>query len=250
MLSILLPLAATHDPLRIAIEERLASPSVAHWFGTDELGRDLFSRIAFGIALTVSVSVAAMFSSLAIGVALGATAGYFYGRWPDRLFGWCADFLVSIPFLLVMAAVLSISGPGLGKAYAVLTAVMWVNPARIVRAEVIRTLPLDYVKAARALGFPEWKILAFTVIPACIDSAILFSISYLPEIIALEAGLSFLGLGVQPPQPGLGKIIFDGINYIGSAWWMALFPAASLFAIVLAVQLIMLLTRTKANGPR
>ena len=235
-LCILLACLPGQDPLRISVDNRLVVPSNQHWFGTDELGRDLLSRVAAGTALTVGVSVAALFSSLAFGVMIGATAGYYYNRWLDRLLCWIADVFVSVPFLLVVAAVLSVTGPGLIKAYAVLTAIMWVNPARIVRAEVIKTWPLDYVSAERTLGTPEWKVLFVTVVPACVNTAMLFSVGYLPEIIALEAGLSFLGLGVQPPQPSLGKMIFEGLNQIGAAWWLATLPAAALFLVVLSVQ--------------
>ena len=236
--SMLLPLTPTQDPLAVVVGERFMPPSATHWFGTDELGRDLFSRVVQGTAITVGVSVAALLSSLAVGVLLGALAGFFYSRWPDRLFSWVADFLTSVPFLIVIAAALSLTGPGLGKAYLVLTAIIWVSPARIVRAEVIKTMPLDYVSADRVLGNPGWRVLFITVIPACVDAAIVFSVGYLPEIIALEAGLSFLGLGVQPPQPSLGKMIFDGMTYMGSAWWLALVPAAALFFVVTAVQAV------------
>ncbi len=235
---LMLPLLPTQDPLAITMGERFSPPSSTHWFGTDDLGRDLFSRVSRGSALTVGVSVIALLSSLTIGILLGAVAGYFYNRWPDRLFSWMADLLVSVPFLIVIAAVLSLTGPGLAKAYVVLTAIIWVGPARIVRAEVIKTLPLDYVSADRALGNPGWRILFVTVVPACLDAAILFSVGYLPEVIALEAGLSFIGLGVQPPHPSLGKMIFDGMTYISSAWWMALVPAAALFAVVTGVQAV------------
>jgi peptide/nickel transport system permease protein len=244
---IMLPWLPTQDPLAIMVGERFAPPSTIHLFGTDELGRDLFSRVIHGVALTVSISVAALLSSLAIGVLLGAGAGYYYNRWPDRLFSWVADFLMSVPFLVVIAAVLSITGPGLGRAYGVLTAIIWVSPARIVRAEVIKTLPLDYVSADRAVGTPEWRTLFITVVPACVDAAILFSVGYLPEIIALEAGLSFLGLGVQPPQPSLGKMIFDGMTYLGAAWWIALAPAAALFIIVSAIQFVVWYARLRLS---
>lgn len=237
-LFIALPRFSTYDPIAVSMVERLLPPDPAHWLGTDDLGRDLLSRVLHGAALTLSVSVTALLSSLFIGALLGAAAGYYYSRWPDNLFCWVADFVTSLPFLLVIAAVLSVVGPGLVKAYAILTAIMWTNPARIVRSEVIRTLPLDYVKAERAMGTPEWKILLITVLPACIDSAVLFSVGYLPEIIALEAGLSFLGLGVQPPQPSLGKMIFDSVPFIGAASWLALSPAAALFLIVFIVQAV------------
>lgn len=231
-----LPMLPTQDPLTMDVAQRLLPPSATHWLGTDDLGRDLLSRVVAGTALTVGVSIAALLASLAIGVLLGAAAGFCYGRWPDRLFLWLSDLLVSLPFLIVIAAVLSVTGAGLAKAYAVLTAIIWVSPARIVRAEVIKAAPLDYVSAERALGTPEWRILLLTLVPACVDAAVVFAVGYLPEIIALEAGLSFLGLGVQPPQPSLGKMIFDGLTHIGAAWWLAIMPATALFLVVLGVR--------------
>ena len=238
VICLLLPLFPTQDPLAIAIEKRFVAPNSTNWFGTDDLGRDLLSRVIRGTALTVGISAAALLSSLVIGVLLGSVAGYNYNRWPDRVFSWVADFLISVPFLVVIAAVLSLGEPGLGKAYVVLTAIMWVGPARIVRAEVIKTMSLDYVSAERALGNTGWRILFITIVPACVDAAILYSIGYLPEIIAIEAGLSFLGLGVQPPQPSLGKMIFDGMTYLGSAWWIVVSPAAALFVVVTGVQVV------------
>lgn len=231
-----MPLLSPWDPLAVQLAERLTGPASGHWLGTDELGRDVLSRIFHGAALTMTVSALALVSSLAIGIVLGACAGYTAGRWPDQVFSWVADLLTSIPFIVVLAAVLSITGPGTWKAYAVLTAIIWVGPARIVRAEVMQTISLEYVLAERALGASETRILFRIVVPSCVQSAILFSVGYLPEIIAIEAGLSFMGLGVQPPQPGLGKMIFDGIGYITSAWWLAIFPAAMLFVLVTIVQ--------------
>lgn len=242
-ISLLLSLLPLQDPLIIAINQRLSAPDSTHWFGTDDLGRDVLSRVLNGAALTIRVSVLALLSSLAIGIVLGGSAGYFYKKWPDRIFCWIADFLTSVPFIVLIASILSLTGPGLYKAYFVLTAIIWVSPARIVRAEVIKTLPLDYVLAERALGTSEWRILFVTVVPACLRSATTFSAAYLPEIIALEAGLSFLGLGVQPPNPGLGKMIFDGMSSISSAWWVTVFPAAMLFAVVLNVQAVVWFTK-------
>lgn len=236
LLSILLPLLPTQDPLSIELDQRLSPPSSHHWLGTDDLGRDMLSRVLHGISLTVSISILALLSSLAIGVFLGAIAGYYYRRWPDKVFNWLADFITAVPFLVLIAALLSLTGPGVMKAYIVLTLIIWVSPARIVRAEVIKTLPLQYVQAERAIGNQEWKILFLVVLPTCVDTAVIFAVSYLPEVIALEAGLSFLGLGVQPPQPGLGKMIFDGISFISSASWVAVSPAAALFLMVLVVQ--------------
>ena len=234
----LLPLFSTYDPLFILPDARLAAPSIEHWAGTDELGRDILSRVLSGVAATVTVSILALLSSLALGILAGAIAGYYYRRWPGRLIMWIADVLTAIPFLVFLAGVLAIWGGGLTKAYIVLTLVMWTNTARQVRGQVITIMPLDWVAADRVAGLTEANILFTKVVPKCVAPAVVFSFSYLPDIIALEAGLSFLGLGLQPPHPGLGKMIFDGINYIGSAWWICVAPALALVLVVIAAQFL------------
>ena len=234
--SLMLPLLAPFDPLLIMPEQRLSVPSLEHPFGTDELGRDVLSRVFSATAATVTVSVLALLSSFLLGILAGGIAGNYYRRWPDRLILWVADVLSAIPFLILIAGILAIWGGGLAKAYLVLTLVMWTNSARQVRSEVIKIMPLDWVAADRVAGLSEANILFTKILPKCLSSAVLFSLSYMPDVIALEAGLSFLGLGLQPPQPGLGKMIFDGINYIGSAWWICLTPAATLVLIVASAQ--------------
>lgn len=236
VVSMLLPLLAPYDPLQVGIAPNLAPPGPSHLLGADELGRDVLSRVLSAAAATVTISVLALVSSLGIGILAGAVAGYFYQRWPDRLIMWVADVLSAIPFLVLIAGVLAVWGGGLAKAYAVLTLVMWTNSARQVRGEVIRILPLDWVAADRVAGLSEVNILFAKVLPKCLAPAIIFAVSFLPDIIALEAGLSFLGLGLQPPQPGLGKMIFDGVNYVGSAWWLSVAPAAMLMLIVAGVR--------------
>jgi peptide/nickel transport system permease protein len=236
IVSMLLPFFAPYDPLQVGIAPSLAPPGLGHFLGADELGRDVLSRVLSAASATVTISVLALVSSLVIGVLAGAVAGYFYRRWPDRLIMWVADVLSATPFLVLIAGVLAVWGGGLAKAYAVLTLVMWTNSARQVRAEVIRTLPLDWVAADRVAGLSEANILFAKVLPKCLAPAVIFAVSFLPDIIALEAGLSFLGLGLQPPQPGLGKMIFDGINYVGSAWWLSVVPAALLMLIVAGVR--------------
>lgn len=232
MVSLSFPLFAPFDPLQVMINERLQSPDQYHLFGTDELGRDVLSRVLSATATTVAISVLSLISSLILGILAGAVAGYYCGRWPDRIIMWIANVLSAIPFLILIAGVLAIWGGGLTKAYTVLTLVMWTNSARQVRGEVIKIMPLDWVAADRVAGLSEANILFLKVLPKCLSSAVLFSLSYLPDIVALEAGLSFLGLGLQPPWPGLGKMIFDGINYVGSAWWICVAPAAMLVLIV------------------
>lgn len=239
MVSFFLPLLATQSPVEMQLDDSLMEPSATHLFGTDELGRDVLSRVLHGFATTVTVSLAALVSSLFIGVTIGAVTGYYYETWVDKLVGWLINLIISLPFLLIIASILSLTRPTIEKAYLILTAIMWVNPARIVRAEVLKTMNLDYVTASRALGSPEWRILGKTILPGCLEAAVIFSVSYLPELVALEAGLSFLGLGVQPPDPGLGKMIFEGLNYIYSAWWITFFPGAALCILVLVINIVL-----------
>ncbi len=234
-LTFIIPFLPLQNPLDISLEQRFMAPDLHHFFGTDELGRDLLSRTLFGAATTIKVSIFALFSSLVIGVVMGGIAGYLYQTWVDSLFNWVVSLIFSLPFLLVMVSFLSLMTPNIFNAYLILTCIMWVNPARIVRAEVIRTRKLPHVTAFRAFGASEAHVLFYAVLPGCIKSALIFSLSYFPEIIGLEAGLSFLGLGVQPPDPGLGKMIFDGLNYIYSSWWLSFIPAAFLGLIVLVV---------------
>lgn len=234
-----LPGLAPRDPLEMRLERSLLPPSREHPWGTDELGRDVLSRALHGFSTTVRVSLEALVTSLALGILIGGLAGWSAGGAIDRACLWAIRLIMSLPFLLTMAAALSLTRPTVRKAYLVLTGVLWVYPARMVRAEVLRVRRQPYVLASRALGRPEWQVLAYVVLPPCVGSAVTFSVSYLPEVVALEAGLSFLGLGIQPPEPGLGKMIFDGLAYLDPAWWIAFFPAALLFVLVLAVHLFL-----------
>ena len=245
LISIFIPYLSPQNPLEINLDTKLMSPSLQHLWGTDELGRDILSRVLNGFSTTIRVSIFALLASLVIGICLGGIAGYLYGTWVDWIFNWSVSLIFSLPFLLIMASIMSITGTGIVNAYIILSLIMWVGPARITRAEVIKTKSLGYVVTARAYGYPGWRILLLTIMPATVESAFTFSISYLPEIIGLEAGLAFLGLGIQPPYPGLGKMIFDGLNYIYSAWWMAFFPAMTLFSLVMSINMFMSLSKRK-----
>lgn len=242
---VLLPIITPQDPLTINLDNKLLAPSAQHLLGTDELGRDLLSRLLMGVSNTLSVSLAALIVSAFIGIFMGALAGYYHRRWFDTLFVSITNFLSSLPALLVVAAVLGVWGSSLVKAYIVLTALMWVAPGRIMRAEAIRESKLDYVLATRAIGASDRYIIFKIILPNCMSGALLSSLSYFPEIIALEAGLSFLGFGIQPPQPSLGRMIFDGIGQLYAAWWMAFFPALALTLIVFVAALI---GRSKSRG--
>lgn len=237
------------DPITMAGTAPLLPPgSPGHLWGTDELGRDIISRVIHGLSTTLRVSIMALATALVVGAAVGAVAGRFPGGAIDTAVNWIIDLVLSLPFLLVMAAILGIVSPGLENAYAVLAGVMWVYPARIVRAEVARRRKLGYILAARALGVSETRIMVRKLLPSALRPAILVSVSYLPEIVVLEAGLSFIGLGAQPPEPGIGKMIFDGLPYVYSAWWLTALPATALFFAVLIINAVILRTSTSRGS--
>lgn len=222
------------NPLAMDLRHRLSPPGTENLFGTDELGRDLMARVAVGFYNTITVASFAFVSSFLIGVLAGGLAGYYYGTWIDRLFNWVVSLVYSIPFLLSIVALASLFERSLWSAYLVLSFVIWAGPARIVRAGVAGVMVSDIVRLDRALGKPEWVIAVKTLFPLSIRPAFIFSFKYFPEIVGLEAGLSFIGMGIQPPAPGLGKMIFDGSSYLLTAWWYAFFPAAALFMVVIS----------------
>jgi peptide/nickel transport system permease protein len=230
------PLFVQVDPNQIDLSQRLSAPGISAWFGTDELGRDLFSRTVHGLALSLGLSLLVTVTATSLGIAIGAMAGWFYKTLIDKAFNWVTSTLSAIPFLLVMAAALSLVNPSLTHAYMVLAGLLWVGPARLCRAEVIRTKPLGFVVAARALGVSNWRILLRHVLPGCIQAPLIHAMTYLPEVIALEAALSFLGLGAQPPQASLGRMVFDGLNHLGSNWWLSVFPVLSLAFVVALIR--------------
>lgn len=228
------------DPLAIDLSMRLLEPSSEHFLGTDDLGRDLLGRVVLGTSNSLLLSLLAIAAATLIGLVLGLVAAQWRDSYVDWLISGVGDVLMSLPFLLVIAGVLSVVGPSLQNAYVVLVAVMWVAPARVARAEATRMHSLKYVLAARGIGMSKWRINTHVIAPVCAESCVTFAFSYLPEVIGLEAGLSFIGLGIQPPTPSLGKLIFDGLNFVGTHWWLALSPAAFLVVCVLFIQAVSL----------
>lgn len=223
-----------HDPYAINLRQRLLPPGGGHILGTDHLGRDIFSRVVLGYRNTISVSVMAFATSFVIGSLIGGIAGFFYQTFLDDLFNWICALIFSLPFLLIIASLLSLMPKSLVNAYLVLTGVMWVGPARIVRTGVIQIKDSPFITMEKSMGKTSLSIFTKTLIPMSIRPAFTYSFRYFPEIIGLEAGFSFLGLGVQPPEPGLGKMIFTGMDYLSSAWWYAASPAFCIFFITFA----------------
>jgi peptide/nickel transport system permease protein len=225
------------NPSAQSLRERLQPPGAAHLLGTDNLGRDMLSRTIFGARVSMVVGVAAALLAGTLGVLLGLVAGYLGGWW-DALVSRLADVQQAIPFLILAIAVAVIVGPSLTNVILVLAVTAWVNYFRVVRAEVLTVRESLLVDAARTLGASDVRIVFRHVLPNVLPSIIVIASLMVANMIIFEASLSFLGLGVPPPTPTWGRMVFDGVQYVDSAWWLSLFPGLAIVMTVLAINLI------------
>jgi peptide/nickel transport system permease protein len=206
------------DPDATNLERKLLPPNSVNWLGTDNLGRDVLSRLLNGAYISLTVGFVAVFVSLFIGVVVGAVAGYF-GKWVDNLIMRAVDALMCFPTFFLIGLV------------------SWTGTARLVRAEFLTLRESSYVQAARALGQRGWKIIFRHILPNAAAPILVTAVLGVPEAILAEAGLSFLGFGVQPPQATWGNIIADGKTYILDAWWLILFPGLAILLAALSFYL-------------
>ncbi len=230
------PLVAPYDPLIQQVENRLARPSAAHPFGTDELGRDVLSRVLYGARISISAGLAVILLELVIGSSLGALAGYLGGV-VDMLVMRIADVTLSFPAIVLALAIATVLGPSLRNAMMAVTLVWWPEYARLMRSEVLRLKNEDYVLAAVCLGAPSHRILSRHVVPNAIVSSIVKASLDAGLVIIFIAALSFIGLGVVPPTPEWGAMISSG-RYKFYNWWLTTFPGLAMLSVVLALNLI------------
>ena len=224
------------DPDATNLERKLLPPDSVNWLGTDNLGRDVFSRLLNGAYISLTVGFVAVFVSLFIGVTVGAVAGYF-GKWVDNLIMRFVDAIMCFPtFFLILTAV-ALVGPSIFNIIIVIGLVSWTGTARLVRAEFLTLRESAYVQAARALGQRGPKIIFRHMLPNAAAPILVTAVLGVPEAILAEAGLSFLGFGVQPPQATWGNIIADGKTYILDAWWLILFPGLAILIAALSFYL-------------
>lgn len=235
-MAIFAPLISPHNPLDQDISQRLRPPSKTHPFGTDQLGRDVLSRVIYGSRISLIVGFSAVFISGIIGIALGMISG-FYGGKIDAVIMRLVDIQLSLPFILLAIAIMAVLGPGLKNIILVLGITGWVIYARIVRGETLKTKNIDFVKAAVALGNSDIKILYTHILPNVLASAIVVATLEMARMIIMEAALSFLGLGIQPPIPSWGSMVADGRDYITNAWWLITFPGLAIMITVLGINL-------------
>jgi peptide/nickel transport system permease protein len=229
----LLGLPMPMDPNATNLAAKLQPPSAAHWLGTDNLGRDVLSRMVAGSTISLTVGFVAMAVSLGIGIAIGAISGYC-GGWIDNVLMRIVDALLCFPSFFLILSAIAILGPNIWIIIAVIGLVGWTGTARLVRAEFLTLRESEYVRAARAMGQRPHRIIFRHILPNAAAPIFVTAIVSIPDAILVESGLSFLSFGVPPPQSTWGNIIADGKTYILDAWWLIVFPGLAIFAASLA----------------
>jgi peptide/nickel transport system permease protein len=229
---VLAPYTATEFPTT-----RGASPSWDHPFGADEIGRDLLSRMIFGARVALSVALTATFISVAIGVAIGATAGYF-GGWVDSVLSRIVDAIMAIPLLVLIIALVAVLGAGLFTTVLAIGVAIWAQYARVVRADILSLRERDYILAARTIGARTPRIIIRHMIPNALAPVIVIATLSVGSVIILEAALSFLGLGVQPPHPSWGGILSEGRAHMRNFPHISIIPGIAITLTVLAFNLV------------
>ena len=227
LLGILAPLISPWDPNLMNVAGRLQAPSIHHFFGTDEMGRDIFSRILYGARISLSIGLVASLINVFIGVIYGGIAGLVGGR-TDQIMMHIVDILYSIPMLLYVILLMVVFKPGLLNIYLALGIAYWLNMARIVRGQILSLKQQEYVMAARSCGTSTWHILCRHMIPNCVGPIIVTLTLSIPDAIFTEAFLSFIGLGVSAPMASWGVLASEGINSMRSFPFQLVFPALAL----------------------
>ncbi|MDA4845456.1 ABC transporter permease [Hoeflea poritis] len=223
------PWLAPYSPVEGTLADRLQPPSAAHWMGTDELGRDILSRVIYGARITLMIVLLVAIISAPLGLLIGTVAGYF-GGWVDRVLMGLTDIFLSLPRLVLALAFVAALGPGIENAVIAIAIAAWPVYARIARAEVLTFRNSEFLDAIRMQGASRLRIIARHVMPLCISSTIVRVTLDMAGIILTAAGLGFLGLGAQPPLPEWGAMISRGRSFILDQWWVATMPG---FAIVI-----------------
>ncbi len=221
----------------VDVPNALRPPSGGHWFGTDELGRDVLSRVLVATQASMRVAVVSVAFAVVVGVTVGVVAGY-RGGWVDTVFMRVVDVMFAFPVLLLALAVVAILGPGTTTTILAIGIVYTPIFARVARASTLSVRVEPYVQMSRAMGTGNLYILGRHIVPNIAGPLIVQTSLSLAFAILSEAALSFLGLGIQPPQPSLGRMIFDSQGFVTMAWWMAVFPGAAIFVIVLSLNLV------------
>jgi len=235
--ALLAPLIAPFDPVRIDVHQILMPPSLTHWCGTDTLGRDLFSRMLYGARVSLAVGFVAVGISLIIGVALGAVAGHLGGRW-DTAVMRATDMVLCFPTFFLILAVIAFLEPSIWNIMIVIGLTSWMGVTRLVRAEFLSLREREFVHAAKALGVSDLRLIWSYLLPNAMGPILVSTVLGIAGAVLTESGLSFLGLGVQPPDPSWGNILIEGKDNIQIAWWLSFYPGLAILITVLGYNLL------------
>jgi peptide/nickel transport system permease protein len=237
VVSLLAPLIAPADPNAIDAWHVLSPPSWHHWFGTDELGRDVFSRMIYGSRISLKVGFVAVGIAVSIGTLVGLLSGYYSGL-VDTCLMRLVDIMLCFPAFFLILAVITFLEPSIWYIMMVIGLTGWMGVARMVRAETLSIREMDYITAARCIGCSDLRIIFRHILPNTLSPVLVSATLGVAGAILTESALSFLGIGVQPPTPSWGNILTSGKDYIEFAWWLSLFPGLAILVTVLAYNLL------------
>ena len=231
------PLLATHDPLEQVLPDRLAPPSKEHYFGTDALGRDIYSRVVYGARVTLTIAFLVAAISMPLGLCIGVVSGYFGGA-VDEILMRLSDVFLAFPKLILAIAFAAALGPGVENAIIAIAVANWPSYARLARAETLGVRSNDYIQVIKILGASHLRIMFGHITPMCLSSAIVRMSLDMGMIILTAAGLGFLGLGAQPPTPEWGLMVSDGRQFIVDQWWVSTLPGCAILLVVMGFNLL------------
>lgn len=237
LVGLLAPFIMSSDPYTQHYDAALLPPGLTHPFGTDEFGRDLLTRVIYGVRVDLKVGIISVIAPFVIGIILGSLAGYF-GGFVDTIVMRLLDIVQAFPFIVLIIAIVAILGPGLTNMYFAVAAVGWIVYARLIRGEILVQKNQEYVVAGRAIGLTDRRLILRHLLPNTISTAVIYAMADIALYIGLAAALSFLGLGAKPPTPEWGAMITEGQSYITSAWWMSALPGLAIIVTGIALSLV------------
>jgi peptide/nickel transport system permease protein len=231
------PLIAPYNPTAIDVYNVLSAPGTDHLLGTDELGRDVLSRMIWGSRVSLKVGFVAVGIAISIGILIGTLSG-FYGGKPDAVLMRFVDIMLAFPTFFLILAVIAIVEPSISTIMIVIGFTSWMDVSRLVRAEILGLKERDFVLAAKAIGASDFRVIFRHILPNALSPVFVSATFGVAGAILVESGLSFLGLGVQPPDPSWGNILTSGKDYITVAWWLSLYPGFAILITVLSYNLV------------
>ncbi len=237
IVAIFAPHIAPHDPTEINITDALLSPSSEHIFGTDQLGRDVFSRMVYGARISLTIGFVAVGIAIFIGLIIGSIAGYYGGK-IDSILMRFVDIMLCFPSFFLILTLIALLEPNIMIIMIVIGVTGWMGTARLIRAEILSLKEREFIQASRVLGASDARIIIKHLIPNGIGPVMVNAILGIAAAILIESGLSFLGIGVQPPTPSWGNILIEGKATLGVCWWLMVFPGLAIFITVLGYNLL------------